>query len=204
VSTGVEVADEYDFKSCFNGRPRLEASKRICVESEAYRAALRPRAAPPWEALLQHVYGRVQFWRKRLQGKRYMEMLQDFATGGAGVFFVLLLMRALVPAGHQRGARTQSRGGLLEQQERGEDGGSDDDLDDDFEDEEEDTAHTGAGEAQGGGGALTGLSGKGGGERGATLKPLKQVGEVGGAASDAVREAAKYAAEIRRRGAAPR
>ena len=135
------MADELSDPACFSGHQRPEAAKRICAiaaewrRAHPQRAARRPRPprhAQPQAALLLR---RLRHGMRRLRRSLNVDLLQDLGGGAAAVVGVIALFRFLFPGA--RGVRRGAVAGAVAPQQPGlqrRDFGHDNDEDDDDSD----------------------------------------------------------------------
>lgn len=127
---GVQVAEESSEPACFSGGPRADVAASICAASAAWRKSQEP--APP--TLTDQLLGQLKSdWaalRRRLRGGQGLdlELARDVATGGLCLCLLLLFARAMIPAGLQRGMRTEAANRYLDRVDSGGSSGTGDDL----------------------------------------------------------------------------
>lgn len=186
MSAGVEVVDEVVDEKCFDGVARLEEAAKTCTKTSAWLKAQEPKSPSDFENLLTQLQRDLASLRQRLTSTgwdQWRSNLRDLVGAAVSIAMILLLARFLVAKGLQPGARTEAANRLfdrLEHQRTGDDDVSDESDGGSSSDKVKSAVHGSRGEKQR--------------VAGAAVVPLDAK-----EGPEAVRAAAAYAAEMRRR-----
>jgi hypothetical protein len=203
VCIGVRVVDESMDGQCFKGETRLEEAARTCAQSTAWLKAQEPKPPSMFESLAMQLQQDFASLRQRLTNSRggdWKSSLSDLAGAAVSIAMILLLARFLVAKGLQQGARTEAANRLFDRLEHNRDYDNDDDDSIDGNDDSSTTSEKAMRRRCGSEGEKAGAQPVAKRGRGAVADAVLLDAEEG---PGAVRAAAAYAAEMRRRARPP-